>query len=206
MAAIRGDMDAVRSAFTEGKDLAREVGDAGLALRFLEAEGYTAFMTDDLETARSVLEEALAMAEASGDSFAVATSHHTVGQVARLQGRLEDAAVHYRSAIAMASQMGDTVAVTEPLQGLAAVLIVGDDPERGVRLLGANASIRERAGGGPPPEYLRLGDPFTPARERLGDERYQAAWEAGKAMSAEDAIADALEAEPVRLRSDGARP
>jgi predicted ATPase/class 3 adenylate cyclase len=205
MAAIRGDMEAVGAAFAEGKILARDLGDAGLLLRFLEAEGYTAFMSDDLETARTVLDEALAMAEASDDAFAVATSHHTVGQVARLQGRLDDAAVHYRSAIAVASRIGDTVALTEPLQGLAAVLIAGDDPETGLRLLGANAGIRERAGGGPPPEYLRLGDPFTVARERLGDDRYEATWEAGRALSVEEAIAEALG--PVAPRSgNGAGP
>jgi predicted ATPase/class 3 adenylate cyclase len=192
MASIRGDMAAVQAAFEEGMLLAREVNDEGLILRFLEAQGYMAFMTDDLETARSALEEALAMAVASGEAFAVATSHHTVGQVARLQGRLDDAAEHYRTAIAMASKLGDTVAMTEPLQGLAAVLIAGDEPEVGVRLLGANAGIRERAGGGPPPEYLRLGDPFTAARVRLGDERYDAAWEAGKALTAEEAAAEAL--------------
>jgi non-specific serine/threonine protein kinase len=192
MAAIRGDLDAVRASFGEGTALAREIGDDGLVLRFLEAEGYTAFMTDDLDTARAVLDEALAMAVASGDRFAVAAANHTVGQVARLQGRLADAEAHYRSAIAMAAQIGDTVAVTEPLQGLAAVLIAGDDPERGVRLLGANAGIRERAGGGPPPEYLRLGDPFSVARERLGDARYDALWEAGTMLSVEEAIDEAL--------------
>jgi hypothetical protein len=150
-------------------------------------------MVDDLDSARVLLEEALAMAEAAGNRFAIATSHHTVGQVARLQGRLTDAADHYQAAIRTATEMGDTVALTEPLQGLAAVLVAGDDPERGVRLLGATAAIRERAGGGPPPEYLRLGDPFTAARERIGDERYEAAWEAGMAMSVEQVVAEALE-------------
>jgi predicted ATPase/class 3 adenylate cyclase len=193
MAAIRGDLDGVRAAFGEGRALASELGDDGLLIRFLEAEGYTALMVDDLDSARVLLEEALAMAEAAGNRFAIATSHHTVGQVARLQGRLTDAADHYQAAIRTATEMGDTVALTEPLQGLAAVLVAGDDPERGVRLLGANAAIRERAGGGPPPEYLRLGDPFTAARERIGDERYEAAWEAGMAMSVEQVVAEALE-------------
>ncbi|MGH2393781.1 MAG: tetratricopeptide repeat protein, partial [Candidatus Limnocylindria bacterium] len=168
------------------------LGDDRLVVQFLEAEGYGAFMTDDFETARSRLEEALAMAERADDKMATGTGHHTVAQVARLQGRLDDAADHYRSAIRIAGELGATLAVIEPLQGLAAVLIATGGPERGVRLLGAQAAIREQAGGGPPPEWLRLGDPFSEAKVQLGEERYEAAWEAGRKLSVDQAVADAL--------------
>ncbi len=192
MAGIAGDMDKVRAIFGEGSAIAREIGDDPLVMRFLEAEGYMAFMTDDFDTARPRLEEALTLAQKSGDRLAIGTGHHTVGQVARLQGRVADAADHYRMAIRIASELGDTVALTEPLQGLAAVLIATGDAEHGVRLLGAHEAIREQAGGGPPPEWLRLGDPFSPAKEQLGADRYQAAWEAGRALSVDQAVADAL--------------
>lgn len=192
MDAIRGDMNAVRDAFSEGTALAREVRDNQLVVRFLEAEGYTAFMTDDFETARTRLEEALAMAEQTDDKMAIGTGHHTVAQVARLQERFEDAAAHYRSSIRIARDLGATLAVIEPLQGLAAVLIATGDPERGVRLLGAQAVIREQAGGGPPPEWLRLGDPYSAAKSQLGEADYAAAWEAGRSLSAEEAMAEAL--------------
>ena len=192
MAGIRGDMERVRAIFGEGGSIARELGDDQLVTRFLEAEGYMAFMTDDFDTARPRLEEALTLAEKSGDRLAIGTGHHTVGQVARLQGRLADAADHYRMAIRIARDLGDTVALTEPLQGLAAVLIASGDSERGVRLLGAHEAIREQAGGGPPPEWLRLGDPFSPAKEHLGEDRYNAAWAVGRAMSVDQAVAEAL--------------
>jgi len=196
MDAIRGDIEAVRAAFGEGAALARELGDDRLVLRFLEAEGYTAFMTDDFETARSRLEEALAMAERAENRMAIGTGNHTVAQVARLQGRLDDAAEHYRSAIRMARDLGATLAVGEPMQGLAAILIATGDAERGVRLLGAEAAIREQAGGGAPPEWLRLGDPFSEAKTQLGEERYQAAWDTGRSLTVDQAMSDAL-GEPV---------
>jgi len=192
MDAIRGDHDAVRTAFGEGAAIARELGDDRLVVRFLEAEGYSAFMTDDFETARSRLEEALAMAERAADKMATGMGHHTVAQVARLQGRLDDAAEHYRSAIRMARDLGATLAVGEPMQGLAAILIATGDAERGVRLLGAEAAIREQAGGGAPPEWLRLGDPFSEAKAQLGEERYQAAWDMGRSLTVDQAMADAL--------------
>jgi hypothetical protein len=61
-----------------------------------------------------------------------------------------------------------------------------------VRLLGANAAIRERLGGGPPPEWLRLGDPFSDARRSLGDGAYSRAWDAGSEMSVDEAVREAL--------------
>ena len=71
-------------------------------------------------------------------------------------------------------------------------MIAQGQAELGVHLLGANAAIREQLGGGPPPEWLRPGDPLAPARASLGDEAYQAAWDAGMAMSVDEAVAAAL--------------
>jgi tetratricopeptide (TPR) repeat protein len=152
-----------------------------------------AFMMDDLERARGVLDEALALAQRRGDQMGIAVGNHTVGQVARLQGRFEDAVRHYREAIRFGHGLGDDASLTEPLQGLAAVEIASGDVARGVRLLGACAAIRERLGGGPPPEWLRLGDPLADAREALGDAAYQRAWDAGLALTVDQAVAEALE-------------
>ncbi|HEX9738384.1 MAG TPA: adenylate/guanylate cyclase domain-containing protein [Candidatus Limnocylindria bacterium] len=192
MLSLRGDVEGSLDRIREGTALARDIGDLELELQFLSGEGYTAFMVDDFVTARRVLDEALAIAERTGNQFAIGSAHHVVAQVARLDGRLAEASEHYRNSIGIARALGDTVAVTEPLQGLAAVLVATGDADRGVRLLGANAAIRERAGGGPPPEWLRLGDPFSEARRLLGENRYRVAWEAGLMMSVDEAIADAL--------------
>jgi len=198
-AALTGDMATVQAKLGEGEAIGREVGDDAILGRFLQAAGYMAFMGDQLDAARGPLEEALEVALRGTDRAAIFGGHHTVGQVARLQSRLSEAADHYRAAIRLGAELGDIAQTTEPLQGLGAVLIATGNPERGVRLLGANAAIRERLGGGPPPEWLRLGDPLADARAVLGDAAVDQAWAEGLALSdrealdlaAESAVADA---------------
>jgi predicted ATPase/class 3 adenylate cyclase len=192
MAAIAGDMDRAAQKTRDGEAIARELGDDGLLNEFLAADGYAAFMTNDLPRARALLEESLELAERSGVGFAIGVAHHTVAQVARLQGRYDDAAAHYRAAVRVFHELGNVAQVTEPLQGLAAVAVATGGADRGVRLLGANVAVRERIGGGPPPEWLRLGDPLADARTVLTEQEYEAAWRAGLGMSVEDAVAEAL--------------
>jgi len=191
-AALAGDMESVTRRIAEGTEIGRELGDDAILARFLQAAGYMAFMGDQLEAARAPLEEGLAVAMRGADLAAIGVAHHTVAQVARLQGRLDDAATHYREAIRIARELGDSVQVTEPLQGLAAVLIATGEAAQGVRLLAANQAIRERIGGGPPPEWLRLGDPLAEARGTLDEATYDRAWAAGLALSDEEAAAEAL--------------
>ena len=195
IAMIRGEPGLAREKFEEGAAIARELRDDAIVARFLAADGYMAFMSDDLARARALLEEALALAERRQDRMELAGGHHTVAQVARLDGRLDDAAFHYREALRFGRELGDVASMTEPLQGMAAVAIAMGDAERGVRLLGANDAIREQLGGGPPPEWLRLGDPFSEARRALGDDKYGDAWEAGRGLTVDEAI-DLAVAEP----------
>jgi predicted ATPase/class 3 adenylate cyclase len=193
-AALVGDMAAVEAKLAEGEAIGRELGDDSILGRFLQAAGYMAFMRDQLEAARGPLEEALDVALRGSDPAAIFIGHHTVAQVARLQGRLPEAAGHYREAIRLGFELGDIAQMTEPLQGLAAVLVATGETERGAQLLGANAAIRERLGGGPPPEWLRLGDPLGDARRTLGADAADRAFWAGKALTDREAVDLAIEA------------
>jgi predicted ATPase/class 3 adenylate cyclase len=201
MAALRGDVEGVQAKLAEGIAIAREIGDEAQIGRFLQGEGYMAFLTDDFERARALLEEGLEQAERGDDRMAIAVANHTVAQVARLQGRLDDASRHYRRSIEVWQELGDVASMTEPLQGLAAVEIATGGVERGVRLLGANDAIRERLGGGPPPEWLRLGDPLAEARASLDESTYMQAWHAGQQMTTDEAVNESLGS--VRVGSDG---
>jgi predicted ATPase/class 3 adenylate cyclase len=194
VAMLQGDAGSAMAQMSEALEIARHVGDDEIVARIVAGQGYLAFMIDELDQARSLLEESLALAERSKEPVAVGIGHHTVAQVARLQGRYDDAIEHYAAAVRVGHEFGDDAALSEPLQGLAAVAVATGDAETGVRLLGANAAIRERLGGGPPPEWLRLGTPLEDARATLSPEAYDRAWAEGLAMTTDEAVAHALEA------------
>ncbi|MGH2547610.1 MAG: hypothetical protein ACRDHH_06530, partial [Actinomycetota bacterium] len=65
---------------------------------------------------------------------------------------------------------------------------------RALRLGGASEAIKESAGGHAPPPLIDLPDPREAAREVLGDAAVvAAAWEEGRAMTLEHALAYARE-------------
>lgn len=99
----------------------------------------------------------------------------------------------YRKSIEIFRDLGASASMIEPLQGLAAVEVASGDPIRGVQILGGVDAIRERIGGGPPPEWIRLGDPVGDARSAVGDERVERALAEGRATQDDDIVKFALE-------------
>ena len=82
------------------------------------------------------------------------------------------------------------------LDGLAG-LSVRDDPMRAMRLLGAATSLRERDGGQPPAWLRRRGAAIrVQAEAHLSGDAARQAWEHGRSMSTEQAIAYALSPPP----------
>jgi len=60
---------------------------------------------------------------------------------------------------------------------------------RALRLGGASEAIKETAGGHAPPPLIDLPDPREAAQEVLGEDVVAAAWEEGRAMTIEQAVA-----------------
>jgi hypothetical protein len=80
------------------------------------------------------------------------------------------------------------------LAGLGSVAALDEEPERAARLWGAAERLRQAIGCRPPPAaratYERA---IATARTALGEEAFATAWEAGRALMLEQAIAEALQ-------------
>ncbi|HJZ48754.1 MAG TPA: hypothetical protein VKE41_16365, partial [Roseiflexaceae bacterium] len=67
-------------------------------------------------------------------------------------------------------------------------------PAQVVRLFGAATRLRDATGSPPlPDEHIAYDRLLAAAREQLGEDAFAAAWAAGRAMTLEQAIAEALD-------------
>ena len=88
-------------------------------------------------------------------------------------------------------EVGDKANAAYCLEGLAALMAAGDEPERAAWLFGAAEAMLEEVGA---PRYAHAQDrtlhegAVGALRSRLGEEAFETAWSDGRAMPSEQAI------------------
>jgi non-specific serine/threonine protein kinase len=105
-----------------------------------------------------------------------------------------------RESLTRRRDLGERPGIAECLDGLAAVAAQGDrqqDARRAARLLGAADALRAEIGAPlAPGEQPRRAAVARSASARLGRKPFAAAWETGKALGLDRAIAEALAGQP----------
>jgi tetratricopeptide (TPR) repeat protein len=147
----------------------------------------------DLPTARGLAERSLAMHRELGDAFGVVDALEVFGRAGFEMGDLELARACVLETLDLVEPIGNRTGVAVALDNLAAHALAAGRVARAVRLGGASSAVKESAGGAAPPQLIDLPDPRIAARDSLGDDQVQRLWEEGRAMSLEEALADARE-------------
>ena len=159
--------------------------------------GYVAWQQGDYERATRLLKESLPLWEQSGDKWGHAKALTNLGTVAREQGDYGQAAALYKESLALrGTGERDAWGVddeAECLEGLAAVACALGQAERAARLCAAAAALREAIGVPPPSPAVRATYERTvaTARAHLDEVTFATAWQEGRAMALEQAIAAA---------------
>jgi tetratricopeptide (TPR) repeat protein len=172
----------------------RDLGDTSAAASVLNNLGVTADDQRNYAKARALYEEALALQREVGDTQSIAIYLGNLGEVARDQGDHLAAAAYYREGLAVWATLKDRWNLTSTLDGVAMLALDRGQLDRVARLFGAADALRESVGASlPANERVEYERSVTSARVALGDEAFTTAWEAGRALSLEGAIAEALE-------------
>jgi non-specific serine/threonine protein kinase len=176
----------------------------GIALSNL---GDFALVRGDAALAAARYEEAVALFRAGGLAWGLTEAAIGLGNVRLAAGDAAGAEALYREALGLAHGFGDAARMAGALAGLAGVAVARGQPVGAARLLAA-AEVA----------YATVGMPIFPrdrpthdravaaARAVLGDERFAAAWEAGRALPTEAAVAEALAPEDEPAPSAAAAP
>jgi predicted ATPase/class 3 adenylate cyclase len=151
--------------------------------------GIVARLEGDLSRSRALAEESLLLHRQAGDLFGVTDALHTLGRTALAQEDLATAASSFLEALNNDEQVGNRTGMAIVMDNLAAKASAEGQHLRALRLAGASEAIKEAAGGHAPPPLIDLPDPREAAREALGKAAVEAAWDEGRAMPLDQALA-----------------
>jgi hypothetical protein len=115
----------------------------------------------------------------------------TAGYVALAHDELADSVSLFGEALAHIGRLTSMFFTADTLAGMASVALAAGEPERATRLLGAVNAICERAGLNVLGHDAQQQHTTTLLHEMLSDQAFGAAWNAGRALTPELAVAEA---------------
>jgi non-specific serine/threonine protein kinase len=194
LAELEGDFSRAEKLLDEALALHRARGDRISIAWTLAALCLVARRQGAYERAISLGEESLALYRGLRDTSGLAFALHNVGRVAHLQHDLTRARSAFEESVRLWRDIGSREQAVRSLEGLAAVITAEGRPDRAVHLLAATAALDEVLGRAHSPAeqdvYEQL---LAAARTDLNEEEFASAYNEGRAMSFEQAVAYALE-------------
>jgi predicted ATPase len=189
----REDWSGALPFFEASLDAFRRLGDDYYVLLAMDGIAWIPRMLGDRERSKRLHEETLACARASGNNGVVALQLWQLAGLANKEGRTHEALAMLREALVLNRDEGYREGIAEVLVAMASTLQSVSAPAAALALLAAAARLREEIGGG----AGWVGDAIErlrgSLRDSLGDAAFESAWERGRALSTDEAIALALE-------------
>jgi predicted ATPase/class 3 adenylate cyclase len=173
--------------YEEGLEIATRLGDGAWMLRLREALAFLMFHMGEYHRAQELQRANVETLRANGEKFRAAIGSGFLSYLDAKEGRYDDARALQRAALATFREAGDAHWTSRVLILAAAAATAAGDFGRAARLTGAFDLVREPLGDiATPIQTLHLADPAVQAREALGDDAYEAAYNAGRALSPDE--------------------
>jgi predicted ATPase len=189
LAKLRGDRPRARALYEQSLATFRELGDEVGVAWSLNHQGQVAREQGDRPAARALCEQALAIFGGLNDRWGIASSLADLGHLSRDEGHRENAQARYRESIDIFRELGYRRGIARLLEDFACAAVTDGNPERGLRLAGAAAALREALGARlPPDEQPKLERVLAQARAAVAPVAAQQVWTEGATMPLERAI------------------
>jgi len=190
---LRDEFAAAEQRIDESLRLCRSSGDAwGLAWS-LYALAFLRLAQGDPAQARPALDEALVQLRQQDIAFGVFRVLLALGHTLFEQGDVAHAEARFREGLALSRATPLLTFITIGLEGLAMVAAAQGRPVRAARLWGAAEALREATDERRWHVFQRAYDrALAAARTQLAEAEWANAWAAGRALTAAQAVAEAL--------------
>ena len=200
IASCQGKHADARRLLEQSLAIKRELGDEWLMANSIENLGLIAGYQNDYLSAYALHQESLAIYRALDEKCGMAIASGNLGHVAMHLGRLEEARVWQAESLQLFYEVGDNDGLTECLERFAMLANASASFRRAAQLFGAARVVRKEAGTSlPPAEQAEYDRELNVTRAQLETATFDAAWQAGQAMTVEQAMELALdEAAPAR--------
>ena len=175
----------------------RRIGYRRIETPALMQIGEAARYLGDFGRARAAIEELSADSAATDNTFGSGFALQLLGKIARDEGNFPRARDLFAQSLGCRERLG-AWSIPYNLEGLASVASAEGQAERAARLFGAAEAIREAIHTPLWPDNLpEYGRQVAAVRAQLDEATFASAWADGRAMTTEQAVADALGGERV---------
>jgi tetratricopeptide (TPR) repeat protein len=174
--------------------LYRELGDTAWVGLMLENLADAAYRRGEYATAAALADEALTTSRAGGDAMIITQALAGVAQVACVDGDYGRAGAALQESLTLATAVGHQLGVADALAGCAALAAATAQMELATRLLGAADALCQTIGTLRVFHHAQHGRALAATQGSLEPATFAAAWDAGRALTAPQAVAEALAA------------
>jgi len=189
-----GDFERAQQFGEESLDLFVQVGDDEFAAAATRTLAFTYYSRGDIERARTLHEENLHRARARGFKGTEAGTLGSLAIIAVDQGRVEDAFALMKENLLACREIGSLQDVAQGLCRAAEVLAVfGGKADTSARLLSCFEGLREQIGVSEAWVGRMNERTITSIRTHLDEAAFAEAWEQGRTLTADEAVALALD-------------
>ncbi len=202
-----GEIEQSRKYFDEADSLAQELNNDRMLRGIVDSgRGTVAADDGDLQLSRELKEKSLKVFREAGDIYVVGLLSWSLARVFIYQGDYQGARALLEECVATSRLLGNKWSIPYYLEGFGEVASGEGNAKRAAQLFGAGEALREKIGLAPSPPRDRLfyDKAVQVIREALPPEEFKAAWELGRGMKAEQALAYALGSEEVKSESESA--
>ena len=193
VASHQGDHTRARDLYEESLVVQRLARDTHGIANALNNLGNAALNQGDYAAAQGFLEESRSIYQQLGNQYGIAASLANLGNTAYYQCDYLSAGNFYEKSLTIRRQLGDRAGIADCLDGLAGVAYEQRQPRWAAWLAGAATCLREKIGSARPLlDQQSTDEMLASAAEALGEEAFAAAWNAGRAMTPDEAVEYAL--------------
>jgi predicted ATPase len=191
--AEEGHPATARPLLEESVRIFRDLGDQHYALWTTRTLAWTYYETGELDRARALHEDNLRRARALGNEPLQAALLGSLAMIAVRQGRVQDALSMLKEKLPIWRDLGDRLEIAVGLCQAARTLAAVGRAGTAVRLLSYSEALRDDVGGSEAWVERMNEESLAAVRTQLDDAAFAEAWEQGRTLTEDEAVALALD-------------